>query len=130
MEIQIGACGLICSKCDSFIATRENNQEKLEQIAAEWRVRFQAPSITAENIRCTGCMTENAPKCGYCGFMCEIRKCAIAKNVSICGECADYPCDKLNGFLEIIGGEQAKHQKEMLTAIGEVEKKMHSVFKK
>ena len=127
MQINIAPCGIICSKCDAFIATQLNDPEKLELVASDWRKRYQCDAISAENIRCNGCMTDGGPKCMHCENECGIRKCAIAKNVSVCGECKEYPCtqlDELHGFM----GEQAIPQKIMLKAIGEVEKKMHSAF--
>lgn len=127
MEIVISACGLICSKCDAFIATRLNDAQKLEQVAADWRERYRNPEIQAGNIRCTGCMTESAPKCGHCESGCGVRRCALAKGVSLCGECPEYPCpalDELHNFM----GQQAVPQRAMLQAIGEIEKLMHSAF--
>lgn len=127
MEINIAACGLICSKCDAFVATRLNDPAKLELVAADWRKRYKCDAITAGNIRCTGCMTEGGPKCGHCENGCQVRKCAMKKGVSVCGECAEYPCavlNELHGYM----GDQAVPQKKMLEAIGETEKKMHSVF--
>ena len=127
MQINIAPCGLVCSKCDAFIATQLNDPAKLELVAADWRKRYQCDDINIENIRCNGCMTDGGPKCTHCESGCDVRKCAIARNVAVCGECKDYSCTKLNelhGYM----GEQAVPQKTMLKAIGEIEKKMHSAF--
>jgi hypothetical protein len=51
----------------------------------------------------------------------------MKKGVSVCGECAEYPCavlNELHGYM----GDQLFPEKKMLEAIGETEKKMHSVF--
>jgi len=71
----------------------------LERVAAEWRVAFNAPEITAAGIVCDGCLaTIDGRLAGYCG-MCEIRACALERNMVSCAFCADYSCAKLESFL-------------------------------
>ncbi len=127
METIIAACGLVCSRCDAFRASREGNAEKLELVAADWRKRYNCLEIKAENIRCNGCMTEGGPKCGHCESSCEVRKCALERKVSNCGQCASFPCEKLSGLYSFMG-EQGKAQERMLRAAKEVEGLMHSAF--
>lgn len=127
METIIAACGLVCSRCDSFRATRENSAEKLELVAADWQKRYNCDEISAQNIRCNGCMTEGGPKCGHCESGCQVRACAREKNLSNCGECGDFPCaalSQLHGFM----GEQGQRLHELLFAVGNAEKAMHSAF--
>ncbi len=127
METIIAACGLVCSRCDSYRATQANDREKLELVAADWRKRYNSPQITADNIRCNGCMTAGGPKCGHCDSGCQIRACAMRKNLSTCGQCLEFPCSQINelhGFM----GEQGKRLKELLDALGAAEKAMHSAF--
>lgn len=127
MQINISPCGLVCSKCDAYRATRMNDPEKLEMVAADWRERYQCPDIKAELIPCDGCMTEGGRKCFHCENSCQIRPCAVSKGVSVCSECAEYPCGKLTEFFGYAKG-QSEAMKRMLDAIAEVEGKMHSVF--
>ncbi len=127
METFIAACGLICSRCDAFRATKEDSQEKLELVAADWRKRYNCPDIAAENIRCNGCMTEGGPKCGHCEKGCGIRACAISKKLSTCAECGEFPCKQLSdlhGFM----GKQGEHLKALLSQIKEIKGIMHSAF--
>ena len=127
METVIAACGLICSRCDAFRATKENDPAKFELVAADWRKRYNCQEITADNIHCTGCMVEGGPKCGHCETSCEVRQCARAKKVSHCGECHAFPCGKisaLHGFMK----EQGEAQKKLLMALREVKGLMHSAF--
>ena len=127
METQIAACGLVCSRCDAFRATREDNAAKLELVAADWRRRYNCPGITAANIRCTGCMVEGGPKCGHCESNCDVRKCAMAKQLSHCGQCDKFPCDTLSGLHGFMG-RQGEAQRELLKSLREVQGLMHSAF--
>ena len=38
----IACCGLDCSKCEAYQATREDNDVKRAQVAKEWSVRYDA----------------------------------------------------------------------------------------
>lgn len=127
MPINIAACGLVCSQCDAYRATAENSQSKLELVAADWRQRYHCDQIKADNIRCNGCMTEGGPKCGHCESQCQIRRCALDKKINNCGECADFPCGKLEEFFGFVG-PQGQAQKELLSAIADVKEQMHSAF--
>jgi len=127
MSVNIAACGLVCSQCDAYRATRENSQNKLELVAADWRRRYHCDQIEADDIRCNGCMTESGPKCGHCESQCQIRRCALDQKINNCGECTDFPCGKLEKFFGFAGA-QGQAQKDLLTAIAEVRKLMHSAF--
>ncbi len=127
MQINIAACGLVCSQCDAYRATQENDREKLERVAADWRKRYQCDDILAESIPCDGCMTEGGRKCYHCGHACPIRQCVVAKKIATCGECGDYPCAVVNGFFGMAGA-QAEAQEKLLKAIEEVKQRMHSAF--
>ncbi|MEA4863506.1 MAG: DUF3795 domain-containing protein [Victivallaceae bacterium] len=129
MQINIAPCGLVCSRCDAYRATKLNDPEKLELVAADWRKRYKCEDIKAERLPCDGCMTEGGRKSFYCGSICGIRQCALGKGVGVCSECRDYQsCDEIAGFLENNKSEQCKAMKKMLDSIAEVESKMHSAF--
>ena len=99
MDKIIGYCGLNCAGCPAYIATQADDMAALERVAAEWRVAFNAPEMTAESIICDGCLANIGGRlAGYCG-MCEIRACALERNLASCAFCDDYGCAKLEGFL-------------------------------
>lgn len=127
METVIAACGLVCSRCDAYRATKEGSLEKLELVAADWRRRYACDQIAASNIRCNGCMTDGGPKCGHCESACEVRKCAMGKGVSTCAQCASFPCERLSGLYGFMG-EQGRRLMELLEALRAAEKAMHSAF--
>ena len=98
---------------DAYIATVNDDQALREKTAKLWAELNNAP-ILPEHINCVGCRAEtaklwaelnNAPilpehincvgcradgvKTVFCEHMCEIRKCALNKDVSTCGECPE-----------------------------------------
>ncbi len=105
MSNLIAPCGLDCGACEAYLATAANDPAELEKIAAKWRAEYNAPDLTAASVACMGCNSESGPWCVNCGE-CGVRKCALEHKFSTCAECAIYPCEKLNGFLE--GSPQAR----------------------
>jgi hypothetical protein len=101
METMIAYCGLICTDCPAYIATKADDREALERVAAQWREEFNAPDMTVESIICDGCLGTEGRKCGHC-FECQIRACAMALNIANCAHCADYACEKLEGFFGFV----------------------------
>ena len=88
-------CGVYCGLCDwnTKIPERATALQKslrtAEYKAPEGFRRHLAALGTIDRERC--CRTG---KCGNCG-RCAIRKCAIAKGVFTCPDCADYPCERI-----------------------------------
>lgn len=104
MERMIAFCGIVCSDCQTFIATQGDNDEKRGEIAKAW----STPEYTLkpEDINCDGSMTKDGRLLSFARDICEIRKCGIRKQVKNCAYCSEYPCEKLAGFHE--GGPKAK----------------------
>ncbi len=101
MDKMIAYCGLICTDCPAYIATQADDRAELERVAAMWREEYDAPNITVESVICDGCLGTAGRKCGHC-FECEMRACAMALNVANCAHCADYACEKLEGFFGFV----------------------------
>jgi hypothetical protein len=80
-EMLIGYCGLYCGGCGVYQRAVAND-----------------PVIDQNGIPmyCEGCRSDRTTKwCTECG----IKECNRKKGLKICNECADYPCDMLNGFI-------------------------------
>lgn len=92
MDKMIAFCGLTCTSCPAFIATREDNNEKRGEIAESWSTTEY--ELKPEDINCDGCLTINGQTISFVGA-CEIRKCGIERKVENCAHCADYACEKL-----------------------------------
>jgi hypothetical protein len=95
----IACCGLDCSKCEGYIATQENDDANRVLVAQEWSARYHA-GIKPEQINCDGCRADGR-KFFYCGQMCAIRKCCIAKELDNCSFCSDYICPTLSKFINL-----------------------------
>jgi len=81
-------CGLFCPACTAFIGTRED-PKRLEAMA----LRLKRP---VEDLYCSGCRSDK--RCFYCKSHCTMATCAAQKGVEFCGECMEYPCEKLKVF--------------------------------
>jgi hypothetical protein len=97
----IAYCGLVCTDCPGYIATQANDGAALEKVAAQWREEFNAPDLTVESVMCDGCLGTKGHKCAHC-FECQMRVCAMERNLANCGHCPDYACDKLEAFFEFV----------------------------
>ncbi|MFA5024489.1 MAG: DUF3795 domain-containing protein [Patescibacteria group bacterium] len=97
-EKHLAMCGLNCSACAAFIATKNNDQKLQAKTAREWTERFistnsNRPPLKPENIVCHGCLSAG-PLYQHC-LECKIRKCGLAKGLKNCQECQDYKCADL-----------------------------------
>lgn len=87
MSRMIAYCGLDCMECDARKAT-VNNDDELRAKTAELWTKLNGVEITKEMINCMGC-SEDDVKTPYCESLCPIRRCAMGKGYSSCGECAE-----------------------------------------
>lgn len=99
MNRMVAYCGIVCTDCPAYIATQADDRAALERVAAQWREEFSAPEITVASVICDGCLASNGARlAGYCST-CAIRACGVERDVVNCAHCAEYSCDKLDGFL-------------------------------
>ncbi len=88
-------CGLDCETCEARIATINDDNELRTKVAREWSEMNQT-DISPEMINCAGCRVEGI-KFAYCDSMCEIKKCALSKELETCGCCTEMrTCSKVN----------------------------------
>lgn len=87
MRNMIAYCGLDCEKCPAFLATVNDDQTLREETAKLWAKLNNAP-ILPEHINCEGCRVDGI-KTVYCDSLCSIRRCALDKGVTVCGDCPD-----------------------------------------
>ena len=98
MERMVAYCGLICSDCGAFIATKENDYEKRREVAEAWSKKYGG-QFKPEDINCEGCLTREGQVFSNCN-VCEMRKCGIEKGVENCALCVDFSCEKLSKFMQ------------------------------
>ena len=80
-------CGLYCGGCSFKVAFQEQKREHLLALPEKYD---KLKNMELED--CAGCRVDY--KCGEC----QIRKCAMEKTLTYCGECIDFPCKQLNAF--------------------------------
>ena len=96
MQEIVAYCGIVCTECPTYKATKKNDNKARSKIAEEWSRQYQH-TFNTEDINCNGCLAVGNVQIGYCK-VCEIRKCGSDRKVLNCGYCVEYPCDKLNNF--------------------------------
>ena len=106
MQEIVAYCGIVCSECPAYEATKKDDNEARAKVAQEWSKQFQQ-NFKAEDINCRGCLALGDVHFGYCS-MCEIRKCGSDRRISNCAYCLEYPCDKLSDFLAKVPDAKAK----------------------
>ncbi len=98
MEKIISFCGIKCSSCPAFIATKKNDNEARQKVAIEWS--NDNYSFSSEKINCDGCLTENGCLMEFC-LECNVRECCLQKKIKNCAFCQTYPCDKLDKIFKM-----------------------------
>ncbi len=100
MEKMIAKCGLTCTDCEAYIATRNDDHQAKIRVAEKWKGLFGA-DFTPEDVTCDGCQSETGRLSSYARGGCEIRKCALDRKVATCAHCEDYACAPLTGFFKM-----------------------------
>ena len=100
MDEIIGRCGITCSECGAFIATKNNDDAKRKEVAEIWSKQYGS-EIKSEDIYCDGCISEGGYHFNYC-TVCELRKCGVEKGLVNCAHCDEFACEKLEKFFEMV----------------------------
>jgi len=102
-----------CFRCDLCLAHRDNIalEDMRQDLSEGWR-RFFDLDVPADQICCDGCMAEGDPHLQ--DSHCPVRPCVIARGLSNCSECADYPCERIEErlvvFEDLSAGKQLSEQ--------------------
>jgi hypothetical protein len=97
MNKLIAVCGLDCTACNAYIASKTNDDALRRKTAEEWSKAYGF-DCKPEMVNCHGCLTTDGVQIGHCAE-CEMRQCAIGKGYKNCASCADLSsCKPLNEF--------------------------------
>lgn len=107
----ISYCGLTCQNCPIFLATRETNRAKKENIIyniinmckEHYGIKYRYEDIND----CDGCKSKNDRLFFGCKN-CKIRKCAIERNIDNCAYCDEYPCEQLSEIFKTDPGAKTR----------------------
>jgi len=95
----IAFCGLTCTSCPAYKATKNNDMELAKQTAEQWSQDYGL-KVTVDDVWCDGCLVEDR-KCAHCN-KCEIRACGQKHQVKNCAYCPDYTCELLDTFFKMV----------------------------
>ncbi len=98
MEKMIAFCGLNCRECPAFIATQKDDDEARKKISKEWA--NEEFGIEPADVDCDGCLVTDGKLMSFCD-VCDVRICALDKEVENCGHCTEYPCGKLDKIFKM-----------------------------
>jgi len=98
MEEIIAYCGIICSDCEAYLATRAGDAEALARVAERWNREYDL-DYSGDDMWCDGCLDVGGRINSFCAD-CAIRVCAMGRGMINCAYCEDYFCDKLRAESE------------------------------
>jgi len=91
-EKLVAACGLYCGACPAYLASQQNNEEKISALQKQFGSGFKK-----EDILCDGCLG-GGRVASFCA-KCAMRDCAANKqHVKRCANCSEFPCSKITNF--------------------------------
>ena len=94
-SIMVCYCGIDCSRCKTFHATINNDNEMRESVKTYYEEIGN--SMEEKDLNCFGCRSdEMLSACAGCPYM----KCGKEKGVKRCDECSEYPCESLQWYIE------------------------------
>jgi hypothetical protein len=90
----IAPCGLYCGACSVRFATKQNDSDLLNMIAASVNEYLGHP-VEMKDLECDGCLSDVvAVMCREC----KMRDCVLSKGLKHCSECGEVPCQKIIDF--------------------------------
>ncbi len=96
MDEMISFCGYKCHQC----AARSDDSVERQKLIDGWRKIFGHQDYTVDNVQCDGCRSDGR----LADKNCKARPCALARGVSSCALCDDFPCDKMSHLMGDKGG--------------------------
>jgi len=98
----IAFCGIVCTECPGYLATRENDEDKRKSVAELWSEQF-GTAIRPGDVNCDGCL-EHDGRLFRLSLACPVRACGRMRKLPNCGHCGEYPCQKLGFILDAVPG--------------------------
>ena len=98
-EVDLGlvaVCGMYCGACPVYRAWVEQDAPRLQALA-------KSLHVDPGSLMCTGC---RAPSAFCLTTDCEVKRCAESRELFFCGECDEFPCEKI-ARVETRGGQCA-----------------------
>ena len=91
-ENLVAPCGLYCGACSMYLATQENNEQRLAYGFGAGPMK-----LSLENLRCDGCL--GGGRLPGHAQRCAIKECAAVKSKTLrCSDCTEFPCGRITDF--------------------------------
>jgi len=105
MDRMVAHCGLVCTECPAYTATKADDAVAIQEVARMWSAEYRT-QMNAADVWCDGCLSSGIRLCSHCGE-CKIRACATSRGVVNCAYCDDYGCDIISGFQAMVPDAKA-----------------------
>ena len=93
----VASCGLYCGACPMYLATQENDEQRLTAMQKQFGSSGLMTKLSKEDLLCDGCLS-GGRLASFCRE-CAIRDSATDKTKTRrCSECAELGCDRITGF--------------------------------
>ena len=86
---EMAFCGIYCLQCSFRSAYESNDVKHILPMPSNYD---HLKNMALSEFACEGCKGTNI--CGDC----DIRNCAVAKNLNHCAECSAFPCEYIERF--------------------------------
>jgi hypothetical protein len=94
-EKLVAPCGLYCGACPMFLASQDNDEQKVQALLKQFSGR--GAKMAPADLQCDGCIG-GGRVASFCRI-CAMRSCAEnTKKVTRCADCPDFPCSKITNF--------------------------------
>jgi hypothetical protein len=93
-------CGLDCSACPAYLATKNDDDVLRAETAGKWSELYGAER-KAGDINCDGCPGDSGRLFVFCGA-CEVRACVRQRKIATCASCPEYSCARLDAFCAVM----------------------------
>ena len=100
MDKMIAFCGTYCSECPVSLATQKNDDIMRQKVLKIWTKQYKM-ELSIEDINCQGCKTDGSQLFVHCK-KCDIRNCALEKQIDSCIRCNSYPCKQIEDFFSFV----------------------------
>ncbi|MCL2877889.1 MAG: DUF3795 domain-containing protein, partial [Acidobacteria bacterium] len=94
-ENLVASCGLYCGACPMYLATQENNEQRMASIQKQFG--SGSMKMSQEDLLCDGCLG-GGRLASFCR-KCAIRESAISKTgTRRCTDCTEFACNRITDF--------------------------------
>jgi hypothetical protein len=116
MEKMVAFCGIVCSQCPVYLATKNDDDNARKEVAELWSKQFGF-DMKPEDANCDGCQSKGGRLFSHCQT-CNIRLCGMDKSIENCAACPEYACRKLQDFHTLVPYARKTLDKLRVTAQG------------